>query len=363
MSPTSMTKTDKQLQKELKEQLGRGPMRFGPVRLACSIQVEVATKSLSKEQVKQFAGIQAEWETIHEKEAKQKGFSSAEILRVARFCAFDKRRSLRMLKLANPHHFRLSAIELGGQLRTRTLFPCPGMKTREGYDVFYMRPSRYFPNETPTSLIIDNLVFVLDKMVLQRMNSNGIAFIANMEGWTMSNFCIEYCRKFMYYLQGRAFPAKVDQFLILNPPSWFGKVWAVMKTMMTPSFRQKVHMIDNDDLLSYMDIDFEEYMPNEVRGGDVDTGSLVRDFVLFYQTLEQTLQEQAESPLSSTSLFFRKRQARVAAENKVKGPVRKISFWGRYKRSNDKPPNGVSDGPPEESADLTNGTSSSRLTE
>lgn len=339
-------------------------MRFGPVRQTCSIQVEVAKKCLSEEQIRQFAGIQAEWETCNEKEAKQKGFTSAEMLRVVKFCSFDKRRSLKMLKLVDPHHFRLSAIELGGQLRTRTLFPCPGMKTKEGYDVFYMRPSRYSPKETPTSLVIDNLIFVLDKMV-QRENSKGIAFIANMEGWTMANFCIEYCRKFMYFLQGRAFPANVELFLILNPPSWFGRVWAVMKTMMTPSFRQKVHMIDEDDLLYQMDIDFEEYLPNEVRGGDVDTGSLVRDFVLYHQTLEQKLQEQADGPLSTTSLFFRKRQLRgvVAAEDKVKGPVRKVPFWSRGKRNDKKSKSENPEQEQPESADLTHGTSSSRLSE
>ena len=113
-------------------------------------------------------------------------------------------------------------------------------------------------------------------------------------------------------------------------------------------------MIDNDDLLYHMDIDFEEYLPNEVRGGDVDTGSLVRDFVLYYQTLEQKLHEQADSLVHTSSLFFRRRQLRgvVAAEDKVKTPVRKVSFWGRCKGSGKKSKSENSEEQPE-SADLT----------
>lgn len=336
MSTTITKKSDEQLQKELKAQLGRGPMRFGPVRQECSVQVEVAKRQLSPEQIRTFANIQAEWETAHSKEAQKKEFTSSQVLRIAIFCAFDKRRSLKMMHSIDPRHFNLSAFELGGQLRTRTLFPCPGLKTREGYDVFYMRPSRYYPKETPTSLVIDNLVFVMDKMVRSTDPTKGIAFLANMEDWTMSNFSIEYCRKFMYYLQGRAFPATVELFLILNPPSWFDKVWVVMKTMMSPTFCRKVRMINNDQLFSYMDIDFEEYLPDEVRGGDVDTGNLARDFAVYHQALERELQNPSDdNGTTTTNTFFGKRGLRGLADRTTttKCPTRKLSFWGRRTQS------------------------------
>ncbi len=352
-----------QLQKELKEQLGRGPMRFGPAHQECSVQVEIANRGLSNEQIKKFADIQAEWETAHMKVAQQKVLTSGQILRIVIFCAFDKRRSMNLMYSTDPQHFKLSAVELGGQLRTRTIFPCPGLKTREGYNTFYMRPSRYFPQETPTSLVIENLVYVLDKMILKDPEK-GIAFLANMEGWTMSNFSIEYCRKFMYFLQGHAFPAKVELFLILNPPSWFGKVWAIMKSMMSPTFRRKVRIINNDDLLYYMDIDFEEYLPDEVRGGDVDTATLVRDFVVFHQALERALQQQADGTKNNPSTFFGRRCILGLADRKSKIPFHRLSCWGRNKPS-EKVPCHLSKltGPDEQpgSSDLTHGTNASLL--
>jgi hypothetical protein len=87
-----------------------------------------------------------------------------------------------VLRSTNPKHFELPPNDLGAQFRTRTLFHCPGLKTKEGANVFYMRPSRYFAkDETPVSMVIDNLVFVMDKM-LQKDADKEIAFIANMEG-------------------------------------------------------------------------------------------------------------------------------------------------------------------------------------
>lgn len=140
----------------------------------------------------------------------------------------------------------------------------------------------------------------------------------------MVNFSTEYCRKFMAVLQGHRFPAEVSLFLILNPPSWFGKVWKVMKPMLSPTFRKKVHMIREDDLFSFMDMDFEEYLPNEVRGGDVNTGCLVRDFVRYHQTLEQNIAVAASSSSATNSPNPPTNKAPVKAVTR-----KKFSFFGR----------------------------------
>jgi len=161
-----------------------------------------------------------------------------------------------------------------------------------------MRPSRFDPHETPVSLIIDNLVYVMDQMV-QKDPSNGIAFIANMESWKMTNFSMDYCLKFMNVLQGKEFPVKVDLFLILNPPSWFGKVWAIMKPMLSEAFRKRVHMIRDNDFSIHLNHDCEDFLPDEISVGEVDTGTLVRDFVLFQQTVEHA----ASSGEPATNLF------------------------------------------------------------
>mmetsp|Transcript_4276 Transcript_4276/g.5580 ORF Transcript_4276/g.5580 Transcript_4276/m.5580 type:complete len:102 (-) Transcript_4276:719-1024(-) len=51
------------------------------------------------------------------------------------------------------------------QFIDQTLFIPPGLKSSEGHSVFYMRPSRYFPKQTSTKEIIDNLVYCMQVMV------------------------------------------------------------------------------------------------------------------------------------------------------------------------------------------------------
>ena len=259
-------KADSQLQVELAMELGEGPMRFGPVRQECSVRKEAQRHNLSEESIYAFADVKAEWEIVRKREAMKKRFTDEQILRIVMFCSFDAKRSLTLMRRTDPRHFNLSASDLKLQLETKTLFPCPGLKTSKGSSVFYMRPSRYSPKETPVSLIIDNLVYVMDKMSLQQ-ETKSIAFVANMEGWTMSNFSYDYCRKFMNVLQGRNFPAKVDLFLILNPPAWFGKVWAIMKPMLSTSFRKKVFMINDDELPFFMMLDYEKFLPDDAWDG------------------------------------------------------------------------------------------------
>jgi hypothetical protein len=47
----------------------------------------------------------------------------------------------------------------------------------------------------------------------------------------------------MLGLQGKKTPARVQLFLIVNPPSWFGSIWKIMKPMLSKEFRRKVHTI------------------------------------------------------------------------------------------------------------------------
>lgn len=51
-------------------------------------------------------------------------------------------------------------------------------------------------------------------------STRGVAFVANMKGWTRHNFSLDYCRDFMNMLEGNVVPAKVELFLIVDPPVW-----------------------------------------------------------------------------------------------------------------------------------------------
>lgn len=153
--------------------------------------------------------------------------------------------------------------------------------------MFYMRPSRYFPKETPTEEIIDNLAYVLLHMtsISEHAATNGIGFIANMDDWKMVNFNVSYCYQFMKMLQGSV-PVRVELFLIVNPPSWFGNIWKIMKRMLSYSFRRKVHMIPEEKLSKYLMNGYEDFLPDDVSTGYADTDSMVKDFIAYRKYIE-----------------------------------------------------------------------------
>lgn len=273
------TNLDDQLEQELFMKHGKGPMRFGPVHQVGSIQDEM--KGLSCDEITSFASLKAQWEM----ENSKRNFTDFQILRFILFTKFDEYKALNLMKKTKPRHFDLNAFDLSDQLRSKTLFPVPGLKTISGSNVIYMRPSRYSPNETTVEAVIDNLLYVLNNAYIN-WGSKGIGFIANMNDWSMSNFSTEYCYRFMQCLQGRQFPAKVNLFLIVNPPAWFDKVWKIMKPMLSRSFRAKVFFIEEDEMWTYFDVGYEQYLPDEFIEGKACTEDIVRDYIKFRKHLE-----------------------------------------------------------------------------
>lgn len=217
-------------------------------------------------------------------------FDDAMLLRFAR-CSpgpekFNADAAWKVMKNYDGRYLVLTATALEEQLRTKTLFVPPGLRSRDGHDCFYMRPSRYFPKKTETSTVVDNLAYCMGAMVERETAcAEGIGFVANMDDWAFSNFSVSYCLGFMKMLQGRI-PVRVRLFLIVNPPSWFDKIWGIMKPMLAKDFRKKVHMIPASGLGEFLADGYEKYLPDELEGGEADTGKIVKDFIAFRKSVE-----------------------------------------------------------------------------
>ena len=183
------------------------------------------------------------------------------------------------MKRYDSRYLELTAEGLEEQLLTKTLFVTPGLTSKDGHECFYMKPARYFPKQTPTETIIDNLAYCMSVMVEKEKScTEGIGFVANMDHWTFTNFSVSYCLNFMKMLQGRI-PVRVRMFLIVNPPSWFGKIWDIMKTMLSKDFQKKVHMIPASKLPEFLAQGYEQYLPNELEGGTADPDKIVKNFI------------------------------------------------------------------------------------
>ena len=264
--------------------LGDGPLRFAP-KNERTIQEQMDALSDSEKQCVQ--ALKTKWEE------KNEPFPDDMYLRFAR-CSpgtkkFNEKASLKVMKKFDRRYLDLTAAELEPQLASKTLFPVPGLKTKDGdHDMFYMRPSRYFHKETSVKAIIDNLAYCMNTMVdrSEKACTEGIGFVANMDGWTMKNFDVNYCWQFMMMLQGRI-PVRVRLFLIVNPPSWFDKIWYIMKPMLSSDFRKKVFVIHEDKLMEHLAEGAEEYLPDEMETGKADTDAIVQDFITYRKHAEK----------------------------------------------------------------------------
>ena len=153
--------------------------------------------------------------------------------------------------------------------------------------MFYMRPARYLPGVTTTKAIIDNLCYVMNFMLEnEHAQEEGIGFIACMDEWKMKNFEVNYCYQFMMSLQGFMVPVKTQLFLIVNPPTWFGVIWRIMKPMLAPSFRTRVKICNESKIAKYLASDFAMHLPDDMSTRQVPTVAIVQDFISYRRHLE-----------------------------------------------------------------------------
>jgi hypothetical protein len=320
----------KQIQKDLEKELGKGPLRFGPAFVQPSVQEQIMRAPDVEKDLNAFAALSANWDLSHQR--KKKTFTDEQMIRILRYKGFNLDRALGLMRRMDPRHFQINSFDLKEQLESKTLFPVPGLKTLEGSNCFYMRPCRYRPDDTATSTIIENLIYVMDTYAERDPELiDGIAFIANMNDWAFENFSTDYCRQFMQVLQGRKFPAKVNLFLIVNPPKWFGKIWNIMKPMLSSTFQRKVHMISEDELGFFFKQGYERFLPDEFLEGEASTDQLVEDFIAYRMAVEV-----ATGKVSPKKSVFRTK----ITEKRSRNILRMIRLPGRSfheKNSNKEP--------------------------
>jgi hypothetical protein len=143
-----------------------------------------------------------------------------------------------------------------------------------------MRPSRFFPGEESADKIIDNLVYVMGTMLEKEQACvDGIGVIMNMSDWKMTNFSVKYWHKLMMTLQGRRVPARVSLLLIVNLPSWFGSIWAIMRPMLGEPLRSSVVRIPFHEMDRYLSNDYERFLPDEMHTGNMNTSQIIKDYI------------------------------------------------------------------------------------
>jgi len=192
---------------ELIRQVGPGPARFAP---AGNHRSEIALRplqdqvdALTEEQWETYLEIGKRWDSKRDPHFPADGdllmryFRSSNYDAVATWVAVKRCRASR-----GKRYLEIRAADLKDQLLTKTLFPLPGLTTRvtpsrqRECPVFYMKPSRFVPNSMSTGDVIDNLAYVMRCSVEESADAqeSGVAFVANMNDWTIRHFTTEYCK-------------------------------------------------------------------------------------------------------------------------------------------------------------------------
>lgn len=161
------------------------------------------------------------------------------------------------------------------------LFPLSGLKTKaDGSEVVYFRPSRFDPDTCLTSLLIKNVCYVLnDLSSTEEQCRNGVAFVANMKSFSTKHYHEEFWLELLDVLQGKVVPTTISLFLILDPPTWFGRIWRNLKTQMSPEFAKKVRLTETEDLADYFHKGYQNYMPGDIAGCWCKASEMVEDYV------------------------------------------------------------------------------------
>lgn len=142
-------------------ELGPGPLRFA---LHGERQLELQIMDLPHRDKRTLVNLKNRWED-HMVKSMSTGSSRVSFdmpimwhLRYLRTYAkrdgtFVEERAYNAEKKLRKRFVRLNAFALTKQLQSKTLFPVPGLKTKDGHAMFYMRPSRYFPGRTTTKAV------------------------------------------------------------------------------------------------------------------------------------------------------------------------------------------------------------------
>mmetsp|Transcript_43500 Transcript_43500/g.105056 ORF Transcript_43500/g.105056 Transcript_43500/m.105056 type:complete len:301 (-) Transcript_43500:74-976(-) len=204
------------------------------------------------------------------------------IMRFAHFYNYDLEAAKLALEQNQDNH--LLRLQMRGevvkQVEKCALFPLQGLKSKmEGSEVCYFRPSRFSPQTTDSSLLIKNLCYCLnDLSSTEEQCRQGVTFLANMKSFSTKLYDEEFWLELLDVLQGNVIPVNISLFIVLNPPTWFGRIWRQMKTHMSADFLKKVRLIETEDLPDYFPQGYESYLPDDMKGWR-KTSEIVEDYI------------------------------------------------------------------------------------
>jgi hypothetical protein len=131
--------------------------------------------------------------------------------------------------------------------------------------VMFMRPALYFPSRMLTSDVIKLLAYMTQRLLEDvRVQYEGFTFVADLQVWKMQNFSQSYALNWFFAMM--VMTVRLESFVIIDAPGWFGSIWSIIKVAMTRSFREKWTYVTRETV--------DTVMPRESCPSDIADGSL-----------------------------------------------------------------------------------------
>lgn len=161
--------------------LGEGPKRFA---LVGERTLEKQMEDLTEEQRACINTLRKKWAKVS---PGHEPYDDAMLLRFSRNSPgktkFNPKTAIKTMKNFDRRYKELRVTDMERQLLTMTMFPVPGLVTKDGgHATLYIRASRFFPKRTPTSVMIKNVAYCMETVVeAEKECTEGIAIMINLD--------------------------------------------------------------------------------------------------------------------------------------------------------------------------------------
>mmetsp|Transcript_35597 Transcript_35597/g.86220 ORF Transcript_35597/g.86220 Transcript_35597/m.86220 type:complete len:266 (+) Transcript_35597:19-816(+) len=205
------------------------------------------------------------------------------VFRFACFHSFDFEAASKAIKKSYTSRFLYLRMDsyLVEQMQETIVFPLPGLKTKDNKsEVLYYRQSRFMPSEARNQRLVDNICYVLNDMSqTEEQCRNGVVVVLNTKGFIDGrNHNEESISLFARALQGKLVPTKVRFALFVGATKRFENSWAQIKELLSPDYVKRFRFISEDKLQDYLMDGYEQYLPDELKGGCRDCIEIAEDY-------------------------------------------------------------------------------------
>lgn len=260
-------------------------------RRFCLFESTKSTKevveSLKGKERECYTYLKLKWQTNNDKR-----LPPSAILRLA-LCSpgepFDVDKAMSVLRIFNDRYLALTWKCLLS--KNPAVIPIPGLVTKQGHSVVYMRANLFAGMKTQQ--VLDNLVYVMDFVnASEEVCKKGIAIVFNLKDSKIQDYPSDLLSSLVAIWQSKGCATRISRIYLVDAPSWFKPLWMVHSKGLSRQLRDNVASLSQVE--ARMALGPQTYLPDEL-GGLVNTIQLAKDFLHYMKIVEKAFKKTPSS--------------------------------------------------------------------